>query len=102
MSGDLYMKKQSNILETLKGKKQYLKDHFSVDRIGLFGSHARDEFHDKSDIDVLVRFSEPTFDHYMELKFYLEDLFGRSVDLVLEEKIKKRLKKIITQETLYV
>lgn len=92
---------KTNILETLKGKKQYLKNHFSVNSIGLFGSYARNDFHDKSDIDILVTFSEPTFDHYMELKFYLEDIFGRSVDLVLEETVKKRLKKTITQETQY-
>lgn len=92
---------KTNILETLKGKKQYLKNHFSVNSIGLFGSYARNDFHDKSDIDILVTFSEPTFDHYMELKFYLEDIFGRSVDLVLEETVKKRLKKTIIQETQY-
>ena len=95
------MKTQNIILETLKGKKQYLKNHFSVNRIGLFGSYARNDFHDKSDIDILVTFSEPTFDHYMELKFYLEEIFSRPVDLVLEKTVKKRLKKIIAQETLY-
>ena len=96
------MTMQKNILETLKGKKKYLESHFSVNSIGLFGSFARNDFHAKSDIDVLVTFSEPTFDHFMDLKFYLEDLFGRPVDLVLEENVKKRLKKTITQETLYV
>lgn len=60
------------------------------------------DFHGKSDIDILVTFSEPTFDHYMDLKFYLEDIFERSVDIVMEKTVKERLKKIILQETLYV
>lgn len=93
---------QNNIFEILKGNKQYIEDKFSVNSIGLFGSYARNDFHAKSDIDVLVTFSEQTFDNYMDLKFYLEDLFGRPVDLVLGENVKKRLKKTIAQETLYV
>jgi len=93
---------QNNILEILKGNKQYIENNFSVNSIGLFGSFARDDFHAASDVDVLVTFSEPTFDHYMDLKFYLEDLFGRSVDLVLEENVKKRLQKTIIQDAVYV
>lgn len=92
---------KNDILDTLKMKKQHIERHFSVNSIGLFGSYARDTMHSKSDIDILVTFSEPTFDHYMELKFYLEDLFGRPVDLVMEQTVKKRLKKMIQQETLY-
>ena len=95
------MKTSNKILETLKDKKTYLKNNFSVDNIGLFGSYARNDFNQQSDIDILVKLSEPTFDHYMELKFFLEDLFGRPVDLVLEETIKKRLRDIIIQDTLY-
>lgn len=95
------MTTQNNILEILKDRKEYLENRFSVNSIGLFGSYARDDFHAQSDIDVLVTFSEPTFDNYMDLKFYLEDLFGRPVDLVLDENVKNRLKKIIARETLY-
>lgn len=99
---ELQMEKQNEILEVLKSNKQYMQTHFAVNSIGLFGSYARNDFHAKSDIDILVTFSEPTFDHYMDLKFYLEDLFKRPVDIVLEETIKKRLEKTILQETLYV
>ena len=92
---------KNNILKILRDKRDYIEHCFSVNSIGLFGSCARNDMHSKSDIDILVTFAEPTFDHYMELKFYLENLFGRPVDLVMEETIKKRLKKIIQQETLY-
>ncbi|WPD23146.1 MAG: nucleotidyltransferase family protein [Candidatus Electrothrix scaldis] len=94
--------RKNSILATLKDEKEHIERCFSVNSIGLFGSFARDDIHSKSDIDILVTFSEPTFNHYMELKFYLEDLFGRPVDLVMEQTVKKRLKKMIQQETLYV
>ncbi|MUL35563.1 nucleotidyltransferase family protein [Gloeocapsopsis dulcis] len=59
---------------------------FGVKSIGLFGSMARDEARIDSDIDILVEFKDtPTFDSYMNLKFYLEDLLGRNVDLVEKE-----------------
>ena len=57
-------------------------DAFGVHRIGVFGSHARDEVDEDSDVDVLVEFDKPTFDNFMDLIFYLEDLFGLEVDLV--------------------
>ena len=56
---------------------------FGVKSLELFGSFARDEARVTSDVDILVEFEEtPTFDHYMGLKFYLEDLLGTKVDLV--------------------
>jgi predicted nucleotidyltransferase len=74
---------------------------FSVRRIGLFGSFSRDAAAEKSDIDLLVELEKPTFDHYMDLKFYLEDLFGRPVDLVMSETVKPRLAPFIQREVAY-
>ena len=72
-----------------------------VRKIGLFGSFKRGEARQKSDIDILVLLEKPTFDSYMEVKFYLEDLFGRKVDLVMEEAIKPRLRPYILGEVEY-
>jgi len=44
---------------------------------------------------------QKTFDNYMDLKFYLEDLFGREVDLVTERALKPQLKDIIMKEVVY-
>ncbi len=90
------------ILDILKAKKQYMQTNFSVNSLGLFGSYARDEANDNSDIDILVTFNEPTFDHYMDLKFYLEDLLEKPVDVVMEKTIKPRLYNSILQNTRYV
>lgn len=60
-----------------------------VERIGLFGSFVRGENTDESDVDVLVEFKrgEKTFDNFMNLAFFLEDVFGRKVDLVTRESL---------------
>lgn len=66
---------------------------YGVRRIGLFGSYIRGEQTETSDVDILVEFEddEKTFDNYMDLKFFLEDLFGLKVDLVMEGTIKPDL-----------
>lgn len=66
---------------------------YGVRRIGLFGSYSRGEQTETSDVDILVEFEddEKTFDNYMDLKFFLEDLFGLKVDLVMEGTIKPDL-----------
>ncbi len=78
-----------------------LKKRFSVRSIGLFGSTATGLSNEQSDVDILVELDEPTFDHYMELKFRLEDALGCDVDLVLKDTLKPRLKPIIEKEVRY-
>jgi len=92
---------REDILEQLNQKVEELKQNFSVRSIGLFGSLVRNEADNKSDVDILVDFVKPTFDHYMDLKFYLERLFGRPVDLVIADTVKPRLKPIIDKEVIY-
>ncbi len=67
----------------------------------VFGSRARGDAQADSDIDLLVELEEPTFDHYMDLKFFLEEHLHRSVDLVLEDTVKPRLKPILAREVAY-
>ena len=92
---------QEDIMGLLNQEAQALKQKFSVRSIGLFGSLARNEGDRESDVDILVDFVEPTFDHYMDLKFYLERLFGREVDLVTADTVKPRLKQFIEREVIY-
>jgi len=87
----------------LRQHEPVIKKRFGVAQIGIFGSFIRGEERPDSDVDVLVAFrkGEKTFDNYMDCKFYLEDLFGKNVDLVMREAIKKRLKKPILSEVVY-
>jgi hypothetical protein len=90
-------------LTLLREHEPEIKKRFGVATIGIFGSYIRGEERPNSDVDVLVSFKkgEETFDHYMDCKFYLEDLFGRKVDLVMKGAIKKRLKPHILGEVVY-
>jgi predicted nucleotidyltransferase len=92
---------REEILQRLQERQGEMRELFSVRRIGLFGSYLKGNESEKSDIDLIVDLSEPTFDHYMDLKFYLEALFERPVDLVLSDTIKPRLKPIIQKEAAY-
>lgn len=92
---------RDEILEKLSREVADIKKSFSVTKIGLFGSIVRNESSQQSDIDILVELSQPTFDNYMDLKFYLEKLFGEKVDLVMSDTVKPRLREYIEQEVIY-
>ncbi len=76
---------------------------FEVKSLALFGSLARGDSQPGSDIDILVDFDGPaTFDRYMDLKFFLEDLLGRSVDLVTRKALKQRVASSVERDAIYV
>lgn len=72
-----------------------------VRRLGLFGSYARGEATPESDLDFVVELSDKSFDAYMDLKHFLEELFRSRVDLVTVGSIKPRLLPIIQREAVY-
>ena len=69
-----------------------------VRRLGLFGSTARNEATETSDLDFLVELQQKSFDAYMDLKSLLEQLFGRHVHLVSPENLKPRLRDRIAKD----
>jgi hypothetical protein len=74
-----------------------------VRRLRVFGSTARGDQRLDSDVDVLVEFDGPaSFDSYMDLKFYLEDLLDRKVDLVTPKALRPPLRASIESEALDV
>ncbi len=78
-------------------------DRYGVRSLALFGSVVRGEQKPESDIDMLVEFEGPaTFDGYMELKFYLEDLLDQPVDLVTSKALRPQLRPWIEQDLVYV
>ena len=87
------------IISTIENHRSDL-DQFEVKRIGLFGSYLKGESKKGSDIDFLVEFRKQRFDNYMGLKFFLEDLFGKKVDLVIESTLKPALS-YIKKEAVY-
>ncbi|NHI92985.1 MAG: nucleotidyltransferase [Candidatus Lokiarchaeota archaeon] len=86
------------------GKNMKKINGFYVKTIGIFGSYVRNQQKEDSDIDLLVEFQEGkiTFDNYMGLKLFLEDLFNSKIDLVIKEDVKEDLKPYILKDVIYV
>ena len=98
---DVQSENMGSILSTLERHVEKMRG-MGVKRIGLFGSAARGEVHADSDLDFIVELENETFDAYMDVKEFLEDLFGRAVDLVVEGSIKPRLRPYIEKDVVYV
>ena len=75
-----------------------------VKRLGLFGSFVRGRQRADSDVDMLVEFEpgQKTFDHFIGLSFLLEDVLGRSVELVTPEGLSPHIGPYILKEVEYV
>ena len=96
------MEKQA-VLTRLKSCIEEIRQRFSVKALAIFGSIARDESTDNSDVDVLVVFDrKASFDLFMDLKFYLEDLLGTKVDLVTDKALRPQIRRAIEQEWINV
>ena len=90
-------------LTLLREHREVLARRFAVVDIAVFGSTARDEASDAGDIDILVRFDGPANSkRYFGVQFYLEDLFGRSIDLVTDRALRAELRPHVEREAIYV
>ena len=94
---------REEILDFLTTHKTELENRFGVLRIGLFGSYARGEAGEESDIDVAVELvKENIADRYFGLLHYLEDNLHKKIDLGIESNIKPALKPYVMKEIMYV
>ncbi len=93
---------KQKILATLKANEGQLRA-FGVRRIGLFGSFVRDCQQDDSDVDLLVEFEpdQKSFDNFMQLAFFLEEVLKRRVELVTNASLSPYIGPHILEETEY-
>ncbi len=92
---------KSDILECLKDHYEKFHNQYSVEKIGLFGSYARDEADDESDIDIFVQMHPKLLD-MIAIKQHLEESFRKKVDIVrLRDKMNPYLKKRILKDGIY-
>lgn len=93
---------KEQVFTLLRGHQLELR-RFGVTRCGLFGSFVRNAPQDQSDVDILVEFdpNQKTFDNFMQLAFFLEDLFERKVDLITTESLSPYLGPHILREVEY-
>lgn len=94
---------RETILRRLGHEVTSLRRRFGVKDIAVFGSLARDELNEGSDLDFLVTFEgKPDFDRFMDLKLYLEDIFARPIDLVTKNALRPELRPGIEREAIHV
>ena len=96
------MQSREEIFATLQRLKDDITARFSVRRIGIFGSVARGEQTEASDIDILVEFSRPVgFFAFLELEEYLSLHLGAPVDLVTPDALKTSIRARVAAEAVY-
>ena len=94
---------RDEVLTLLRAHKPVLERRFGIVDLALFGSFARDSATAGSDIDILVRFDGPaTSKRYFGAQFYIEDLLGRSVDLVTDSALRRELRPYVEREAIHV
>ncbi len=94
---------REEVLSTLRAHQTALHTRFGVARLALFGSVARDEAEQDSDVDLLVEFDRPVgFFRFMELQIHLEDLLGCGVDLGTPQSLKPRIRDRVLAEAVHV
>ena len=95
--------KRNNALSILRQIKPALMQQFGVTQLALFGSTARDDAGDNSDVDILVGFDGPaTSTRYFGVQFYLEDQLGCPVDLVTDKALRPELQPFIKKDAINV
>jgi predicted nucleotidyltransferase len=94
---------KNSIQETLKNLKVDINS-FGVETIHIFGSVARNDAKSSSDLDVLVKFKpgKKNFDNFMNLTFFLEDVFGVKVDLITIDSINGSFKKSVEEDSILI
>ena len=94
---------KKEILKLFKQYKTKNSKQYNIERLGIFGSLARDEKHDKSDIDICIKTSSPNPFNLVHIKEDLEKILHSHVDIVrLREKMNPFLKKRIETDCIYV
>jgi uncharacterized protein len=99
----LISENKTELVSLLSKSKESLRT-FGIRRFGLFGSFARGEQNHDSDVDFLVEFEsgKKTYENFIHLSFFLEDLIGRRVELVTPEGLSPYIGPRILQEVEYV
>lgn len=98
-----YLLHKDTILQLLHTHKHELKD-YGVQEIGLFGSYARNEPTQESDIDLLVDFTgdRQSLRNFIDLSYYLEELLGKKVELTTRQSVTPDLEPQLLQTVEYV
>ncbi len=94
---------RGEVIDILRAHRDSLAERFGVAELALFGSFARDQATEASDVDILVAFDGPAPSRsYFGVQFYLEDLLGRRVDLVTTKALRPWFRPYVEREAVHV
>lgn len=97
------MKTLEDIKQTLAQSKALLQENYRITQIGIFGSYARGEQTEQSDVDVLIDYEQaPTLFKLVELRHYLSEVMGMKVDVVTKNGLKPRIRDRVLSEVIYL
>src|SRR5438874_13132547 len=90
---------KSELLKRIRDNSQNIHS-FGVKRMGIFGSFALDKADENSDVDFFIEFErdKKTFDNFIELSFYLQEITGRKIELITPQSLNKFIGKYILNE----
>lgn len=95
--------KRDDVLQILQRERKGLMERYPISALSVFGSVARDEAREDSDVDILVEFSRPVgLFQFIELQQTLEALLGSKVDLGTRRSLKPQIKEQVLQEAIRV
>lgn len=92
----------NSVLQKLKENKEWLFKKYPIKSLALFGSRSREDFREDSDVDVLVEFSKPDAEAFINLSYEIERIVNKKVDLVSKGGVKKRFIQYIEKDLQYV
>ena len=92
---------RDEILKILRDQKPYLEQQFGVTKLALFGSYARGDFNETSDIDVLIELKVKKFKTRFLLKEHLESIFQRPVDVVYFDAVRLFFMRSMEKDIVY-
>jgi hypothetical protein len=93
---------RDEILRILSQKKPDLQARYPISELGVFGSYARGDYNEKSDIDILVDFNDRIGIGFIQLAHELEDMFHHKIDLVSRKAIKPRYLPFVEKSLIHV
>ena len=96
------MQRFEEVKRIINQHRETLEQQYKVASIGIFGSYARGEQTDESDVDILVEFKEPVGFTFIHLADFLEGLLKTKVDLITPDAMKPNRRKYIMEDLTYV